>query len=1407
MEFPRKRHRNRTRRREKWEERRKKTFPPRWYSAIRLDLLLERLESEGFGPFGITEQLRVRQLLGKLNAVWVPTKEDLKFRLAPLLCKDEEEQNRFYALFNEHFKRYRVEFKGKPGAEQKSANSPAAKPFRPFKRKRHFEDKTRSYQLPHIAAIEKNIPMVGAHVPQESYTPPKIETARKEPIAIELNIPGERTRAWNLLRLESELRPMREMEITAIQEWDVPGSIKKTIQSGGLPLFVRKSRLKSPQYLFLIEQKSSKDHLAALYADLVLELQSHDLDADFYYYYQTPVKCWKERRKPSTYISLERLHQNHGHGKIIVVGEAASLTEAMQHKKIGEAILPDELAYRLKQEWDAAALLNTKSTTEWNDLEEVLCHLFPVAPANIQGLGSLIGQWKAQSAFTPYYWRIQMPEPATPSLILDYSDQESVETLISRLKLYLGKLGFELLCAVSIYPEIYWQLTQSFKDIILPENEGWDAQQREEIWTTCLLKLSRLQWFRIGRIPAEIRGELRKKLPPQKQKAVNDHLSDMLKRSEPPEGSYAKVDRDYTIALLEFESLFLDSPQELRDKMTQKFIQNIESQGINLSDISDAVGRNILKNFSQPQNTKAAAKSAKRSTLSLEQHKGEYLQQAALSLQAGIAAEQQNKLEDARKNFKLSLSLYQDLEDLAGMLNALNELARLEKKASDPFTASGYLEKALNINKEIGSLSQLARAYLELAKTYRELGTQVNIGDMLESAIHLFKQTEDRTGQIEAESELADFMAEQKNFDYAIDLLTRILEYHRSIQDLEIIKNTEERLEKLKERKQRYEDDPEHENQIASNFIQVYKYLNHENKLSWERIQDAFYRNKNIVGFIQRLVKGGFCVMVDNLETFLPASLVDIRIRTQLEQFLGMEYEFKVVKINETLKNAVLSRKAILESYITELREKTLQNIDTGQVYEGTITNIVDFGVFVQFNGVDGLVYKDELSWERNKTPRELYRLNQNIRVQIKEFDEDKKRIGLSIKALIPNPWTVLPEWVKEDITVKGKVIKQVKDGTIIEVLPAITGLLHLSETCWKKRFSPGQEIEVSIKNIDYENQKIFLSRLNFEEEEYNDLTLLIGQKMSAIIENIAKFGLFITTADGLSGLVHISDISWQKFIKHPQNIFNIGENIEVVLIQIRREDKKLGFGIKQLTPDPWPDILQKYKVDSEHQATVISSPDINGFLFIRFEDGLEIRTAKKHVAPSNKSTPELGDVVMVVITELDQSTHKITVSHKKYLKKYNLPNSPQQPTLPPTSEEQAVSLPKNSIGDVIDLESIKASLPEDISAASPLGDQTPVRDVHFVIPEDQKKQLIQQINAFIDNLDEDIQDKKAYMDVLEALFELLFIKPNKSVTVMINATINHLKYFISNWETAIQEPRRKQELRHSIADLKRMLR
>ncbi len=424
---------------------------------------------------------------------------------------------------------------------------------------------------------------------------------------------------------------------------------------------------------------------------------------------------------------------------------------------------------------------------------------------------------------------------------------------------------------------------------------------------------------------------------------------------------------------------------------------------------------------------------------------------------------------------------------------------------------------------------------------------------------------------------------------------------------------------------------------------------------AWDRIVDSFTNGTIITGTVISKTKGGLIVDAGGLETFLPGSQIDIKQITDYDQYIGKTMEFKVVKINETIKNAVVSHKALIEKDLTKQREQIISGLEKNLVLEGTVKNITDFGAFLDLGGVDGLLYITDISWGRISHPREVLSMNQKINVVVLDFDENKKRISLGYKQLQPHPWEVLDKTLGEGSIVKGKIVNIEDYGAFLEITPGVEGLIHVSEVNWSTQpvnarefFKVGQECEAKISGINRGERKMSLTIKELTKDPWSDIEerFPIGSRHTGEVKNLTPYGVFVELGEGMGGMVHISDLSWTKRYAHPSEFTKIGEKIDVLVLDINKHDRKLALGHKQIEANPWDTFETVFPVGSTHEATIIRKDDRGAIM--QMEHGLEAFSPVKHLKKEDGTTPEAGDKLAVKVIEFNRDDKRILVSHAR---------------------------------------------------------------------------------------------------------------------------------------------------------------
>ena len=424
---------------------------------------------------------------------------------------------------------------------------------------------------------------------------------------------------------------------------------------------------------------------------------------------------------------------------------------------------------------------------------------------------------------------------------------------------------------------------------------------------------------------------------------------------------------------------------------------------------------------------------------------------------------------------------------------------------------------------------------------------------------------------------------------------------------------------------------------------------------SWDRVNEALENEEIIKGYIKCRTKGGMIVDVFGIEAFLPGSQIDVKPIRDYDVFVGKTMEFKVVKINQEFKNVVVSHKAVIEAELEQQKKEIIGKLEKGQVLEGTVKNITSYGVFIDLGGVDGLIHITDLSWGRVSDPREVVSLDQKLNVVILDFDDEKKRIALGLKQLTPHPWDSLDPNLKVGDHVKGKVVVMADYGAFIEIAPGVEGLIHVSEMSWSQHLRSaqdfmkvGDEIEAVILTLDREERKMSLGikQLKADPWETIEEKYPVGSKHTAKVRNFTNFGVFVEIEEGVDGLIHISDLSWTKKIKHPSEFTQIGADIEVQVLEIDKENRRLSLGHKQLEENPWDVFETVFTVGSIHEGTIIEMLDKGAVVALPY--GVEGFATPKHLVKEDGSQAQLDEKLEFKVIEFNKDAKRIILSHSR---------------------------------------------------------------------------------------------------------------------------------------------------------------
>ena len=474
---------------------------------------------------------------------------------------------------------------------------------------------------------------------------------------------------------------------------------------------------------------------------------------------------------------------------------------------------------------------------------------------------------------------------------------------------------------------------------------------------------------------------------------------------------------------------------------------------------------------------------------------------------------------------------------------------------------------------------------------------------------------------------------------------------------------------------------------------------------SWDRVNKALENDEVIKGYVKSRTKGGMIVDIFGIEAFLPGSQIDVRPIRDYDVYVDKNMDFKVVKINQEFKNVVVSHKALIEAELEQQKKEIISKLEKGQVLEGKVKNITPYGVFVDLGGVDGLVHITDLSWGRVSDPREVVELDQDIKVVILDFDDEKKRIALGLKQLQPHPWDALSQEIKVGDHIHGKVVVMADYGAFVEVQPGVEGLIHVSEMSWSQHLRSaqdflkvGDEVEAVVLTLDREERKMSLGIKQLKKDPWENIEqkYALGSRHTAKVRNFTNFGVFVEIEEGVDGLIHISDLSWTKKIKHPSEFTSVGSDIEVQVLEIDKDNRRLSLGHKQLEDNPWDVFESIFTVGSIHEGTVIEVMDKGAV--IALEHGVEGFATPKHLVKEDGSQAKLNDKLNFKVIEFNKDSKRIILSHSRIaedlVKGENRSSKPAKKQNRKQEEEVvAPAIEKTTLGDLSALQALKAQL------------------------------------------------------------------------------------------------------------------
>ena len=462
---------------------------------------------------------------------------------------------------------------------------------------------------------------------------------------------------------------------------------------------------------------------------------------------------------------------------------------------------------------------------------------------------------------------------------------------------------------------------------------------------------------------------------------------------------------------------------------------------------------------------------------------------------------------------------------------------------------------------------------------------------------------------------------------------------------------------------------------------------------SWDRVKAALESQEIIHGYIKSRTKGGMIVEVFGIEAFLPGSQIDVKPIRDYDVFVDKTMEFKIVKINDEYKNIVVSHKALIEEELEEQRKEIISRLEKGQVLEGIVKNITSYGVFIDLGGVDGLIHITDLSWGRINHPNEIVQLDQKINVVILDFDEEKKRIALGLKQLTPHPWDALDQNLKVGDKVKGKVVVMADYGAFLEIIPGVEGLIHVSEMSWSQHLRSandflkvGDEVEAVILTLDREERKMSLGIKQLKPDPWAtiDTKYAVGTKHTAKVRNFTNFGVFAELEEGVDGLIHISDLSWTKKIKHPSEFTQLGSDIDVVVLEIDKENSRLSLGHKQLEENPWEVFETIFTEGSIHEGTIVELFDKGAVIALPY--GIEGFATPKHIVKENGKSAKLDEKLPFKVIEFNKDAKRIILSHSRTFEDEAKNNETEQPL----TEKKVTKKAKATLGDIEALSELK---------------------------------------------------------------------------------------------------------------------
>ncbi|MDR1602038.1 MAG: 30S ribosomal protein S1 [Tannerella sp.] len=478
---------------------------------------------------------------------------------------------------------------------------------------------------------------------------------------------------------------------------------------------------------------------------------------------------------------------------------------------------------------------------------------------------------------------------------------------------------------------------------------------------------------------------------------------------------------------------------------------------------------------------------------------------------------------------------------------------------------------------------------------------------------------------------------------------------------------------------------------------------------SWDRVNEALKNNEIIKGFVKCRTKGGMIVDIFGIEAFLPGSQIDVKPIRDYDVFVDKTMEFKIVKINQDFKNVVVSHKALIEAELELQKKEIISRLEKGQVLEGTVKNITSYGVFIDLGGVDGLIHITDLSWGRVSHPEEVVKFDEKVNVVILDFDDEKRRIALGLKQLTPHPWDALDSSLTVGDKVKGKVVVMADYGAFIEIEPGVEGLIHVSEMSWTQHLRSaqdfmkvGDDVEAVILTLDRDERKMSLGIKQLKEDPWITIEekFPVGSKHTAKVRNFTNFGVFVEIEEGVDGLIHISDLSWTKKIKHPSEFTNIGAEIEVQVLEIDKENRRLSLGHKQLEENPWDVFETLFNVGTVHEGIILDMMDKGAVVSLPY--GVEGFATPKHLVKEDGKAAEVDEKLLFKVIEFNKEAKRIILSHSRVFEdeqksaKKDSEKKTAKSSKKETAENITTTLEKTTLGDIEELAALKEKMTEE---------------------------------------------------------------------------------------------------------------